>query len=86
MPKEDRISGIIPEEDKGKIRALVEKGMFASMSEFYRTAIRRFLKELETYEKKREAEKREILGKPAEEERKIEEDMKEIADFANKLY
>ncbi len=85
--KEERISGIIPEEDKKKIRALVERGMFASMSEFYRTAIHRLLKELETYEKKRELEKKEILGKPAEEEeKKAEEDMKELADFANKLY
>lgn len=83
----NKISGIIPEEDKGKIRALVERGMFASMSEFYRTAIRRLLRELEACEKKRDAEKKEILGKPAEEEgKKIEEDMKEIVDFANKLY
>jgi|GEM_PF-2168457 len=83
----DRISGIIPEEDKGKIRAFVERGMFASMSEFYRTAIRRLLKELEAYEEKRELEKKEILRKPTEEEKKkVEKDMKEIADFANKLY
>lgn len=87
MSEEERISGIIPEEDKGKIRALVEREMFASMSEFYRTAIRRLLSELEAYEKKRELEKKEILGKPAEEEeKKVEEDMKELADFANKLY
>ncbi|MDI6655092.1 MAG: ribbon-helix-helix domain-containing protein, partial [Candidatus Hydrothermarchaeota archaeon] len=73
--KEDRISGIIPEEDKEKIRALVERGMFASMSEFYRTAIRRLLKELGAYEKKKELEKKEILRKPTEEERKkVEED------------
>ncbi|MBI5253210.1 MAG: hypothetical protein HY930_02260 [Euryarchaeota archaeon] len=57
------------------------------MSEFYRTAIRRLLNELEAYEKKRELEKKEILGKPAEEkEKKVEKDMKEIVDFANKLY
>ena len=87
MSKENRISGIIPEEDKGKIRALVERGMFASMSEFYRTAIRRLLRELEAYEKKKEVEKKEILRKSAEEEgKKVEEAMKEIVDFANKLY
>lgn len=83
----NRIGGIIPEEDKGKIRALVERGMFSSMSEFYRTAIRRLLNELEAYERKREVEKKEILGKPAEEEKKkVEEEMKEIVNFANNLY
>lgn len=87
MSEENRISGIIPEEDKGKIRERVKIRMFSSMSEFYRVAIHRLLKELEAYEKKRELEKREVLGKTAEEDtKKVEEDMKDLVNFIDKLY
>jgi Arc/MetJ-type ribon-helix-helix transcriptional regulator len=42
-----RISGRISREEKDKIRALVGKKVFPSMSEFYRVAISRLLSDLE---------------------------------------
>jgi Arc/MetJ-type ribon-helix-helix transcriptional regulator len=78
-----RISSRIPKEDREKVESLVKKGMFSSMSDFYRTAIRRLLRDLESYRKERERRKREILKRPGE---RIEEDMREITKFADELF
>ena len=87
MKKHAWIGGRIPEEDKNKIRVLVKKEMFPSFSEFYRTAIRRLLKELETYERKKTLERMERMGKKVEEERrKVEDDMRELIKFIDDLY
>ncbi len=42
-----RISGRISREEKDRIRALVREKAFPSMSEFYRVAISRLLKDLD---------------------------------------
>jgi Arc/MetJ-type ribon-helix-helix transcriptional regulator len=82
-----RISGRIARKDKEKIRLLVEKKMFPSMSEFYRMAISRFLRELEAYEKKRVLEKKEALGRASEEERReVEKEMRDLIKFIEDLY
>lgn len=82
-----RISGRISREDKDKIRLLVKKKMFPSLSEFYRTAISRFLTELETYEKKRVLERKEALGRAKVEEKKaVEKEMKDLIKFIEDLY
>lgn len=82
-----RISGWIPREDKDKIRLLVKKKMFPSLSEFYRTAISRLLRELEAYEKKRVVEKKDALGRAKKEEKKeVEKEMQELVKFIEDLY
>lgn len=82
-----RISGRISRRDKEKIRLLVEKNMFPSMSEFYRVAITRFLRELEVYEKKRVLKKKEALGRAREEEKEeVEREMRELMRFVEDLY
>lgn len=85
--KKSSISARVPKEDKDKVRFHVKRGRFPSMSAFYRSAISRFLRELETYEKKRLLEKKEILGKAQEKEkREVEKDMRELVKFIEDLY
>ncbi len=82
-----RISGRISGKEKDEIRLLVKKNVFPSLSEFYRIAISRFLKELDAYEKKRLLDKKEKLGKAREKEvREVERDMKDLVRFIEDLY
>jgi Arc/MetJ-type ribon-helix-helix transcriptional regulator len=78
-----RISAKIPAEDKEKIRSLVKKGLFKSMSEFHELAARRLLRDLETYSEKKKKMKEKILGKT---EDKIIKDMEEIGKFVDDLF
>jgi Arc/MetJ-type ribon-helix-helix transcriptional regulator len=82
------ISAKISEEDKERIRVLVSKGAFNSMSDFYRTAIHRFLRELEEYQiKKQEALKEALGAKPEAPEADTDEsDLKELQKFIDDLY
>jgi len=85
--KTSTIGARISKEDKDEVRLHVKKGRFPSMSAFYRTAISRFLRELDAYEKKRLLEKKEILGKArGKEKRKVERDMQELVRFIEDLY
>lgn len=81
--KKARISAKIPAEDKEKIRRLVEKGLFESMSEFHALAAKRLLRDLETYTEKKKKMKKKVLEKT---EDKIIKDMKEIAKFVDDLF
>lgn len=81
--KHAKISAKIPAEDKEKIKLLVEKGLFESMTEFHRIATKRLLKELETYAEKRNKRKKKILETP---EDTIIKEMKELAKFADELF
>jgi Arc/MetJ-type ribon-helix-helix transcriptional regulator len=82
-----RISGRISRKEKDEIRLLVKKKVFSSLSEFYRTAITRFLKELNTCEKKRLLKKKGTLGKALKKDRReVERDMKELVRFIEDLY
>ena len=78
-----RISARIPEEDKEKIKSLVERGLFKSMSEFHELAARRLLRDLETYKEKKKKQKERALGKTDE---KIKKDMEEIGKFVDNLF
>jgi Arc/MetJ-type ribon-helix-helix transcriptional regulator len=78
-----RISARIPEDDKKKIRDLVKRGLFKSMSEFHELAARRLLRDLETYKEKRKKVKEKVLGKTDE---KIKKDMEEIGKFVDDLF
>lgn len=78
-----RISAKIPEEDKERIRSLVERGLFKSMSEFHELAARRLLRDLETYKEKKKKQKEKVLGKTDE---KIKKDMEEIGKFVDTLF
>jgi Arc/MetJ-type ribon-helix-helix transcriptional regulator len=84
MAKTAQISAKIPREQKERIRMLVSKGAFPTMSDFYRMAISRLLGDLETYTKtkriKRYKEEKKV------EEKKDEKDMKEIIDFVEEFY
>lgn len=83
MVSYSKITCRISSEDKKKVERLVERGLFQNMSEFYRLAIRRLLRDIETYEEERKRRKREALKRP---DLKIEEDMKDIARFADDLF
>lgn len=78
-----RISAKIPEDDKERIRSLVERGLFKSMSEFHELAARRLLRDLETYKEKKKKQKERVLGKTDE---KIKKDMEEIGKFVDTLF
>jgi Arc/MetJ-type ribon-helix-helix transcriptional regulator len=78
-----RISARIPKENKEKIRSLVEKGLFKSMSEFHELAARRLLRDLETYKEKKKRIKERALGKTEE---RIKKDMEEIGKFVDDLF
>jgi Arc/MetJ-type ribon-helix-helix transcriptional regulator len=78
-----RISAKIPEGDKEKIRSLVKRGLFKSMSEFHELAARRLLRDLENYAEKKKKVKEKILGKTDE---KIKKDMEEIGKFVDDLF
>lgn len=78
-----RISAKIPAEDKERIRSLVKKGLFKSMSEFHELGARRLLRDLETYSEKKKKMKEKILGKT---EDKIIKDMEEIGKFVDDLF
>jgi len=81
--KYSRISGKIPEVDKEKIRDLVKRGLFKSMSEFHELAARRLLRDLENYKEKKKMAKEKALGKTDE---RIKKDMEEIGKFVDDLY
>lgn len=75
-----RISGRISKKDKDKIRILVEKKAFPSMSEFYRVAISRLLKDLEHARKMR-------IQRPVEKtEEKGGEELKELVKLIDDVY
>lgn len=78
-----RISAKIPIEDKEKIKRLVEKGLFESMSEFHKVAAQRLLKDLDTYTEKKKRLKKKVFERPDD---RIIKDMKELAKFADDLY
>ena len=78
-----RISAKIPTSDKEKIRNLVERGLFTSMSEFHELAAKRLLRDLETYKEKKHQMKERALGKTHE---KIKRDMEEIGKFVDNLF
>ena len=78
-----RISGKIPAEDKEKIKVLVKKGLFKSMSEFHEIAARRLLRDLETYVEKKKKVKKKIFEKT---EDKVIKEMKDIGKFVDDLF
>ncbi|MEE9564786.1 MAG: hypothetical protein V3V63_03660 [Candidatus Hydrothermarchaeaceae archaeon] len=78
-----RISGKIPAEDKEKIKLLVKKGLFKSMSEFHEIAGRRLLRDLETYVEKKKKVKKKIFEKT---EDKVIKEMKDIGKFVDDLF
>lgn len=78
-----RISAKIPIEDKEKIKRLVEKGLFESMSEFHKVAAQRLLKDLDTYTEKKKRLKKKVFERPDD---RVIKEMKELAKFADDLY
>jgi len=78
-----RISGKIPMEDKERIRHLVERGFFESMTEFHKIAAQRLLRDLETYAEKKKMMKKKALEKP---EDRIIKEMEELVKFADDLF
>lgn len=78
-----RISGKIPAEDKEKIKLLVKKGLFKSMSEFHEIAAHRLLRDLETYVEKKKKVKKKIFEKT---EDKVIKEMKDIGKFVDDLF
>ncbi len=82
------ISTKISIEDKKRIQILINKGNFDSFSEFYRTAISRFLNELEEYQEKKKQRSLEAMGeKPAAPKKESdEEDLEELRKFVEDLY
>ena len=78
-----RISAKIPTGDKEKIRNLVKRGLFISMSEFHELAARRLIRDLETYKEKKTKMKERALGKT---QAKIKQDMEEIGKFVDDLF
>ncbi|MEE8403739.1 MAG: hypothetical protein V3R93_08300 [Candidatus Hydrothermarchaeaceae archaeon] len=78
-----RISAKIPVEDKEKIKRLVEKGLFESMSEFHKVAARRLLKDLDAYAEKKKRLKKRVFERPDD---RVIKEMKELAKFADDLY
>lgn len=69
--------------DKEKIRHLVEKGFFESMTEFHKIAAQRLLRDLETYAEKKKTMKKKALEKP---EDRIIKEMEELVKFADDLF
>lgn len=82
------ISTKITKEDKDRIRAFVNKGMFPSFSEFYRTAVHRFLKELDEYQEKKKQAMNEAMNKePTSSEAETDEkELEELQRFVDELY
>ncbi len=82
------VSTKINKEDKERVQALVNKGMFDSKSDFYRTAIRRFLREIEEYKEKKKQVLKEVLGKKPEtpDVETDEKDLKDLQRFVDDLY
>lgn len=87
MAKRDYIKVRLPKEDMKQLRMLVRKGMFRNAPEACKIAVSRFLKELETYKKKKTLEKLEMLGKGSrKKEREVEKEMKDLVKFIDDLY
>ncbi len=82
------VSTKINKEDKERVQALVKKGTFDSMSDFYRTAIQRFLREIDEYQEKKKKVIKEVFGKKPEapEPESDEEDLKDLQRFVDDLY
>ncbi len=78
-----RISAKIPAEDKEKIKRLIEKGLFESMSEFHKVAARRLLRDLDAYTEKKKRLKKKVFERPDD---RVIKEMKELAKFADDLY
>lgn len=70
-------------EDKERIRHLVERGFFESMTEFHKIAAQRLLRDLETYAEKKKMMKEKALEKP---EDRIIKEMEELVKFADDLF
>jgi|Deesub1362A_J573_1020465.scaffolds.fasta_scaffold00131_79 Arc/MetJ-type ribon-helix-helix transcriptional regulator len=81
--KYSKITCRIETDNRKKVEELVSRGLFKNMSEFYRLAINRLLREIAEYEKARKNEKRKALQRP---DLKIEENMKDIAKFVDDLF
>lgn len=82
------VSTKINKEDKERVQALVNKGMFDNKSDFYRTAIRRFLREIEEYKEKKKQVLKEVFGKKPEtpDVETDEKDLKDLQRFVDDLY
>ena len=70
-------------EDKERIRHLVERGFFESMTEFHKIAAQRLLRDLEAYAEKKKMMKKKALEKP---EDRIMKEMEELVKFADDLF
>lgn len=75
-----RISGRISKGDKDKIRVLVEKKAFPSMSEFYRVAISRLLNDIE------HAKKIRVRRATERSEKTDREEMRELVKLIDDVY
>ncbi len=82
------VSTKISKEDKEQIQVLVRKGMFTSMSDFHRTAVHWFLREIEEYKEKKKQAKKEVIGKKPKppKVRTDEKDLEELQRFVDGLY
>lgn len=76
MEKSVKISSSIPEDHKMAVESWVKRGAFESQADFYRTAIRRLLGEMESYREKKVEEKK----------KKIQDDAKELRDMVDGLF
>jgi len=82
------VSTKIEKKDKERVQALVKKGTFDSMSEFYRTAIQRLLRDIDEYQEKKKRVIKEVFGKKeqAPEPEPDDEDLKDLQRFVDDLY
>ncbi|MFQ5975631.1 MAG: ribbon-helix-helix domain-containing protein [Candidatus Hydrothermarchaeales archaeon] len=77
--KDAQITAKIPSRVKTEMDALVKKGMFNNLSECVRTAINRFLREINDYLEEEKKKHKEIL------EIEKEADMEELKKFVEEL-
>lgn len=82
-----KITAYVSEEEKARLETFVKKGMFKSLSEAYRIAVNRLIRELDARERRKVLEKMKMLGKNTKaEEEKVEKEMKELVSFIDGLY
>jgi|TARA_B100001971_G_C17764625_1_gene321871 Arc/MetJ-type ribon-helix-helix transcriptional regulator len=82
-----QISGRISKREKEAIRALVNKKSFSSLSEFYRIAISRFLRDIGAYDKKGLLKKKAPLDNLERNGKKnAENDMQDLIQFIDDVY
>lgn len=82
------ISTKISKEEKEQIHALVNKGVFPSVSEFQRTAVHWFLKEIEDYKERKTQTLRKTDEKTAAapEVETDEDELEDLQRFVDGLY